>query len=464
MRQAAAAVGLLCLAAAAAFASPQREAAVPDVQAPLSGPAAPAAVPNSLGQSSLLPSLQAPTPAELDAAAASVDAAIRGGAETGAGAGFALPEAASAETGSATSFATGQGGRSSDRTAAGASAALRQGVSADAVFDGRQATSADVLAKIEQTVGGRRDATAAIANARGVDGAVAGLARLGVLKPSAAPTGSTLRRYLVQRVWDRTSSLFLSRNFAAENDWAVPAIRVRNGSTTYLIHPVHHGRVFAVNGSAVRRLIRQIAAKGEALYSEQRFPAFFGYSYGRELNDHQAVQGQAPAAYAPGVMEPARRQAIQLNRSVAATFYSAASGLALTLAASWGGPIAAGLVALAAAAAGWTLFTGLLGYDKLHTLWLARRAARAGFPDVAEQLEREAQALFRRRVAALDALRLSLPPDAVGALDANGPRSQAMAEAVAAEGGPGVVHVLVGHRHAGHVAWRLSQDRGDRKS
>ena len=336
-----------------------------------------------------------------------------------------------------------------------------RGVSAGRVFDGRRETADAVLARLEASSLTPFMAARAIAAAPNLAGAVSSLSKLGLVRPQGIPSAQAAH-YLVARVWDATSPSILGRAFSFSPAKPISTIRVVNDDRVFLIHGIHHGEIFPSLPLAVRRLARAAAARGEQLFSEQRFPAFFGYRHGRELNDVAALNGAPPAALAPGALEPTWGRDNWASRALVSALLAAGGAVAIGLGVLFG-PLGGLAASAAVAPAAWIILTGGRARERWTLLALALRSWARGEADFAAQTEREARALFRRRVEALDIMRLSLPPGVAGVDDVI-TRSEAMAQAIRRDAAAGVVHVLVGHEHAAHVAWRLAAPRAGRKS
>lgn len=292
----------------------------------------------------------------------------------------------------------------------------------------------------------------AIAQATSVDQALLHLTALGAVSAQKLPDDPTDRLFTLKRLWDVSAPALTETALPVDDTWAVPALTVETPKAIYKIHPVAHGQVFAPNKKQVRALVDQVRRNGHALVSEEGLPAHYGYSFGRETLDH-AVDRGAPLEVAPaakGLSEPVLRAAHALMAAVGLsplilTSYYAAEQHSL-------------LAALAAAALlSVTLLArrGFLALYKWQERLQARQADAAGAPEMAEQLRRQAEALHKPALDALDVARLHLPPGVGAAHDPFAPRSAAIAAALAEAPEAHVVHVLVGYKHAADIGWRL---------
>jgi hypothetical protein len=300
---------------------------------------------------------------------------------------------------------------------------------------------------------------AAIAESKSVDEAFARVVKTGALSPEKVPQDPTDRLYALKRLWDHAAPAYAEGKIAVDSGWAVPALRVENAGTTYLVHPVAHGQLYPPNRRAVLRLVGQIKESGGALYSEEKLPSHYGFAFGRETMDHRVDQG-LPIAVEPaagGVSDGAMRFVYRAFTAAALT------PLALALPQIIDHPsklvIVPALLYLAFLA---VLRSGLLPFYRFEKWGLSRQARALGAPEMAEQLRREAGALHRARLDALEVLRLHLPPGPGAEHDAFAARSEAMAKAVAEDAKAAeakVVHLLVGYKHAADIGWRLRSQR-----
>jgi hypothetical protein len=296
---------------------------------------------------------------------------------------------------------------------------------------------------------------AAIAEAPSVDAAFAKLVADGGLKAEAVPQDPTDKLYALKRLWDHAAPAYAEGKIAVDASWAVPALRVENGGTTFLIHPVAHGQLYPPNKRPVGRLVKQIEKAGEALYSEQYLPSHYAFSYGRETADHGVDEG------APISVGPAARgvPAGALKAFHAAVVAAALTPLALAAPQILHNPaLATILPAVLYAAFLAVVRSGLLPFYRWGQEQRAREARTLGAEELAAQLSREAAALHKATLDPLEVLRLHLPPGPGAESDPFAARSAAMAKAVAedaAAAGAKVVHLLVGYKHAADIGWRL---------
>lgn len=296
---------------------------------------------------------------------------------------------------------------------------------------------------------------AAIAESKSVDEAMERVVKTGALAPEKVPQDPTDRLYALKRLWDHAAPAYAEGKVAVDAGWAVPALRVENGGTTYLVHPVAHGQIYPPNRRAVLRLVDQIKESGGALYSEEKLPTHYGFAFGRETMDHRVDEG-LPIAVQPaagGVSDGAMRFVYRAFTAAALT------PLALALPQIVDHPsklvVVPALLYLAFLA---VLRSGLLPFYRYEKWKLSREARSVGAAEMAEQLKREAAVLHRARIDAAEVLRLHLPPGPGAASDRFAPRSEAMAKAVADDAkaaGSKVVHLLVGYKHAADIGWRL---------
>jgi hypothetical protein len=241
--------------------------------------------------------------------------------------------------------------------------------------------------------------------------------------------------------------------------WAVPAIKVERGGKTYLVHGVAHGQIYPPNRRDVSRLVAQIKAQKQALYSEQGLPIHYGFDYGLETLDREMGESNgvptrvidaARGLFAGGI--PAVHAILRWAAvgGVGYTWVRAAFNAADPLVWALAIGLTAGL---------WLLKRGLQPLYRLKTLSEAKKADQLGSPHIAANKRREAAVFYGPRVAAEDIMRLHLPPGPGAAADSLSPRSVAIAAAAAASAAA-VVHVLVGYRHAAEIAWRLAGKEG----
>jgi hypothetical protein len=327
----------------------------------------------------------------------------------------------------------------------------------DALFDGSLPHSRDILARASSL--GLHDAALALAlsDSKSPADAAARLSSLGVLGSKEASLSGTREdefRFMLTRVWRQTAASIPSP-FAVDAGFGIPALKVHRDGVTYYVHAVAHGQYGAPRRSAVLTLVRKIAASGQALYSEQNLPAYYGYKLGFETLDHESAAG-APARVvpaAPGYSLPA----LALKRAIdwAVSPGSALAALAWVLlvpASPWAWAALAGFGALA-----WLVLTGGLPLMRWKRRRLAAGARAEGLEDIAEQYADEARDFFVAKpdLEVLRGLELPQPLGATG--DALSVRSRAIADAVAAaSAGAPVVHLVVGHLHAHEVASRLA--------
>jgi hypothetical protein len=292
----------------------------------------------------------------------------------------------------------------------------------------------------------------------GVDEALARAQALGAV--SSLPSHPQLRLFKLKRLWDAHAPSLVGRRFSIDPSWAIPAIRIKNGETTYLVHADFHGVGFASGREQVHALARQIRRRGHELYSEQNTGAFFGLRFGKEIDDLSSGAAAVARDFASTPEFEALARRFKMARAQAAAFYGLAAGVvalgAGLLLGAWPGVVAAAAAALVVR----ELVTGGRRIEIAKDLLAVLRAKLAGLPDVSAQMRREAFALNRKTIDPLEVMRLHLPPG-LGP-DRYAARSDAIAAAVRADLGPKVKHVFVGAAHAARVVWRLSapQDPG----
>lgn len=333
-------------------------------------------------------------------------------------------------------------------------------VQLDALFDGSFPTSREVLDRASSRGVSEAVLARALSDSRSAPDAAARLSSLGVLgskESSLAAKNETEFRFLLTRLWRKTSSSVPSP-FPVDKSFSVPALTVARDGVTYFVHGVAHGRYGAPRRGAVLSTIRRALAAGHALYSEQNLPAYYGYNAGLETLDH------ASAAGAPAVVVPAApgytRAALIVKRAIdwAVAPGSALAALAWTLAAP--ASVFAWIVLPLAGGLSWLLLTGGLPLMAWRRRILAEGARGEGLDDIAAQYADEASHFFTAKPD-LEVLRgLELPQPLGATDDAFSARSRAIADAVAedaAASGAKDVHVVVGHLHAHEVAWRLAE-------
>lgn len=296
--------------------------------------------------------------------------------------------------------------------------------------------------------------------------AMAGLDRLGLLEPGerASATDPFDRHFALLRVWHDASA---SEGPGVSRAFPVPALTATRDGVTYFVHAVAHGRLRPAGRGRVLALARRLEAEGRPLYSEQNFPAAYGYAWGMEMLDHAVARGVReigvrPAAEAAG--GPMRRL---LARAVDLAVAPGSLLLPLPLlASSWADPL--GWLALATAAlVNLALLTSLLPWSRFVMRWRAERDyRRLGNADMLHHYRAYADLAQRASSGVEEAARVELPMplkrdapeglrEAISQVDA---RSRAMAEAAArhaAQTGAREVHLLVGLNHAQEVAWHL---------
>ena len=298
-------------------------------------------------------------------------------------------------------------------------------------------------------------AGAAIANSKSVDAALGALVQGGLLAPEKVPQDETDKLFLLKRLWDHAAPAYAEGKIAVDSSWAVPALSVKNGETTYLIHPVAHGQLYPPNKRAVAKLVRQIEKNDAPLFSEQGLPAHYAFAYGRETADHGVDQGAAISVGPAAQGVPAGALKFFHLAFVAA----ALTPLGLAIHEILRQPSLLSIVpAVAYAAVLLALRSGFLPFYRWDKRRDAAEAKALGAADLAEQLSREAQSLHRARLDPMEVLRLHLPPGPGAASDPFSARSAAIAAVVAAEAAASdlkVVHLLVGYKHAAEIGWRL---------
>ncbi len=330
----------------------------------------------------------------------------------------------------------------------------------DALFDGALPTSARVLGRAADLDLSPAALGLALVESKSVTEASARLQALGVLGPREAALATNDEdgfRFLLVRLWKAAAPQVPSA-ITVDKSWSVPALKVVRDGKTYLVHGVTHGQLGAPARGSVLRLARAVAKKGDALYSEQNLPAYYGFTTGRETLDHASEKGALPAIVpaAQGRTVASLRLSRVLNWLVSpGSAYAALAWVILSPASLWAWAALAALAPLA-----WLVLTGSLPLMRRRHRRRAAEARAAGLTDMADQYADEARFFFTRKPD-LETLRgLELPQPLGGkADDAYSARSRAIADAVAADSaaGPSTVHVVVGHLHAQEVAWRLAE-------
>ena len=246
-----------------------------------------------------------------------------------------------------------------------------------------------------------------------------------------------------------------------DSSWAIPALTVKNGDTTYFLHGISHrmfGIPVAVWKGQVRQLVSALKTQSLPLYSEEILPRHLGYSYGAEILDQRVKQGL------PAGLRRLPSNALHDFARRAATA-AAWAGLASTLAYSafHAGP----LWALAAAAAGlavaWLYATAFKPFYRLYYKGLAEQERRKGDADGARYNEKLGEALYGAQPQLAPFLKTELPMPLV--LEGDGSpmafqRSVEMGRVAAADAratGQRQVHLIVGINHALHLSWLLSE-------
>ncbi len=329
----------------------------------------------------------------------------------------------------------------------------------DAMFDGSLPTSDELLSRARSL--GLHDSVLArtLSDSKSPADAASRLSALGLLgrKESALASGAeeAVFRFLLTRVWRKTAPS-IPATASVDKSFSVPALTVERNGITYFVHAVAHGQFGPPRRSAVLALVRELAAEGRALYSEQNLPAYYGFKAGRETLDHAvAADGFVKiVAAAPGY----DALTLRVKRAIE---WLVSPGSALG-ALAW-------VIASPASIFAWILLP-LLGVLAVFTLtgglpwmaWKRRRlaaGARAeGLDDIAEQYADEAKNFFKSKPD-LEVLRGMELPQPLGATDdILSFRSRAIADAVANDavaGETATVHLLVGHLHAHEIAARL---------
>lgn len=330
----------------------------------------------------------------------------------------------------------------------------------DALFDGSLPTSKRVLDRADSLGLSAGALGLAISESKSVSEAADRLSNLGVLGPKEAVVARAEVdefRFLLTRVW-RAAAPELPSPYAVDSSWSVPALKVERDGVVYFVHGVAHGQGAPPRRGAVLKLARESVASGDALYSEQNLPAYYGYAAGRETLDHKA-----PAGYPVTVVNAApgfTAASLKIKRAID---WAVSPGTAVA-AAVWTALHAAspfGWIALAAALllAFYTL-TGGLPLLRMKRRRRAAEARAAGLADMAEQYADEAKNFFVAKPD-LEVLRGLELPQPLGGIEGDpySVRSRAIADAVAADAaakGAKAVHLVVGHLHAHEVAWRLA--------
>ena len=349
---------------------------------------------------------------------------------------------------------------SAAKAPAPAPSADQAAVDPDALFDGALPVSREVLDRAAAR--GLSDAVLAqeISASRSSSEAAKRLSALGILGPQEAALAASQDgnfRFLLTRLWRKTAPS-IPAPFAVDKTFGVPALKVERGGVTYFVHGVIHGRFGPVRPWAVLSLVGRIAAAGHALYSEQRFPAYYGYTYGRETLDLPSAAGapapvvaaapnHTPATFLP---EYAHEWIVALGGALGALAYailSPSSPQAWVLLAVFGAYV-------------WLKLTGGLAITRwLHRLHAAEARAQ-GLEDKAAQYDDETKNFIVAKPD-LEVLRGLELPQPLGALasDPYSVRSRAIADAVAAAAaaaGASTVHVVTGPLHTHELAWRLA--------
>lgn len=350
--------------------------------------------------------------------------------------------------------------RSVETSVAAVNPALPDITRLDALFDGSLPTSNEILTRAKSL--GLHDSVLAqaISDSRTQEEAAKRLSSLGVLgrKESALAAGAdeAVFRFLLTRVWRKTAPS-VPATAAVNKSFSVPALKVERNGITYFVHAVAHGQGGAPRRAAVLALVRELAAEGRSLYSEQNLPAYYGFKSGRETLDH-AVSADGslkivPAA--PGYDPLTLRVKRAIERLVSP---GSALGTLAWVIVSPASVLAWILLALLAGLAAYTM-TGGLPYMAWKRRRLAAGARAEGLIDIAEQYADEAKNFFTSKPD-LETLRGMELPQPLGATDdILSFRSRAIADAVAnnaAASGTATVHLLVGHLHAHEVAARLA--------
>ncbi len=346
-----------------------------------------------------------------------------------------------------------------------AQSAAPEEISGDELFDGSARIPTVAVALARRAEGGVsiEEVARAIAGSRGLPEASGRLAGLGLLKLSEVrsqhPNTLTHLETLIEGLWRETSPSLGLEN-GVDRHWAVPALVVRRGRTTFYIHPIAHGQIRPDNRGPVLRLTREIKASGGLLYSEQNLPGVYGYQDGREFLDHDIANGKPVAVKDAGAgpLWMVQRLDRLLNSLIPL------GAIAWSSFSVWTTPSHLG---------SWILFGAALALTWLWArafkpLWRWRRLVRAsqlqalGDVDGAAWYEADAAAFYGRLIdpAVLRRLRLPLPLG-LGS-DRYSKRSLGMADVLptdAAARGAEQVHVLTGYEHSLDIAWRLQNPK-----
>ena len=280
--------------------------------------------------------------------------------------------------------------------------------------------------------------------------AAARLAGIGALSAPDVADAASLRE-AVQRLWYNAAPS-TPRLFPVDDGWAVPALKVVSGPSTYYVHGIVHAA--SLNAPSVRRrevraLVRQAKERGEPLISELHFPSAYSFEYGTEVVDAPGGESRRPA-FADAVVGVV--QGVWRAGQWAAVLLPAA---ALAVA-----PDQPGRWALLAAGAGaaYLIHRSFAPLRRAAFLWASLKAGG----ETGRRLRGWARVVFAPKLD-LDALRREQLPVALepgGAVD-HARRARALAEAAAGaareSGKP--VHVLTGFRHMDEVAARLAHDQ-----
>ncbi|OGR77822.1 MAG: hypothetical protein A2X40_05975 [Elusimicrobia bacterium GWC2_65_9] len=355
----------------------------------------------------------------------------------------------------ARSFAkdSASGSPSSEQLPAGESA-----LDLDGLFDGALPTSGEVLSRAESLGLGHADVAFSISESASTPEAAARLSALGVLGSREAVLAASSEdefRFLLTRLWRKTADS-VAPAFPVDRSFAIAALKVQRNGATYFIHPVAHGQRGAPRRFAVLSLVRQVKASGQALYSEQNLPAYYGYKHGLETLDHAAAQGAAAAVVAAA---PGYTRATLLKREIDRALAPAGALAALAWVLISPASPSAWALLLAFGALAWRMMSSDLRQMRRQRRRRAAAAQAEGLVDIAEQYADEARNFFISKPD-LEVLRgLELPQPLGATADAASVRSRAIADAVAADAaasGAGEIHLVVGHLHAHEVAWRLA--------
>ena len=323
--------------------------------------------------------------------------------------------------------------------------------------------SREVLSRMEARKIPASAAADALAAASDPRDAARRLADLGLLtadeRDTAHPSAKSDFKSLLGRLWYLTSPSATSKT-EIDSSWPVPALVVRKGSKTYFIHPIAHGQWRPNGRGAVLGLVRRIRKSGQALYSEQILPAFYGYRDGRETLDHAVLNGR------PVTVVDASRGGLAAtiaSRLIEAMILSAPFLLAVKLYALALNPVSWPFIALGGIY--WFLYLRSKQPLLRRQILAEAQSWRAlGDEDRAAWIEAEARALYGGKFDLSELSRLTPPPSlGIGKepFKIFTGRSMAMADAVAADSqGSENVHIITGYEHAHEIAWRLENPIG----